>query len=176
MKNKLKALALVASILSAPTLAASHTYIFGDSLSSPTGCEWAKQLPGAVHNYAQAGLTLMAMDMPNHLNLRPDNSVVIYIGGNDAGSGVPVNDFKARLKETINTVRSRGAETVYVVQLPDLNFPNFPAYRVAIPQVAASKNATFLDPGWGASSTVDGLHPSCTSHVYLGLWIDSQIN
>ena len=77
--------------------------ILGDSLSSPTGCEWSRHLKDhfAITNMAQAGLTLEALDLPNHIKIK--GTVVIWIGTNDAGSGVPLSVYKTKLKETIRS-------------------------------------------------------------------------
>ena len=167
-----KVLALAISISSFAN--AQHTYIIGDRLSSPTGCEWAKQLPGAIHNYAQAGLTLEAFDFPNHLKIERGGKAVVYIGTNDAGSGVPVKKFKRKLEETISSLQIRGAE-VYLIAQPQVNVKLLNEFRQTTEEVAIKYSATYLDPGWGIESTVDGIHPSCLNYVYLGQWMNYML-
>ena len=149
-----------------------HYYIFGDSLSSPTGCEWPRQLHGAVHNYAQAGLTLAAFDLPHHFKVEPNGIAVVYIGTNDAGAGYRINPFRRQLQELVSTLRSRGMARIYLVGQPYLSVLEGKAdpFRVVTQEVAEEFGTEYLDPLWGDESTVDGVHPSCINHAYLGYW------
>lgn len=154
-----------------------HYYIISDSLSSPTGCEWPLQLQGAIHNYAQAGLTLAAFDLPHHFRTEPNSKAIIYIGTNDAGAGYKVSAFKQQLKELVSVLRSRNMAQIYIVAQPylDIHESKLNTFRAVTKAVAQEVAATYLDPGWGTSSTMDGVHPSCVSNMYLGWWIRQQL-
>ena len=139
---------------------AAHLYIFGDSLSSPTGCEWPRHLQEthAIHNYAQAGLTLDAMDIPNHLRLRGESTVVIWAGSNDAGQQLGVEQTKTKLREIIKIMKLRWADQVIVMGLPAFIDKK---YRKAIRKVASSERVTYVPQLWGSEATSDGIHPTC---------------
>jgi len=157
--------------------AAQHYYIFGDSLSSPTGCEWPIQLKGAVHNYSQAALTLKDFDLPHHFYSREGGIGIIYLGTNDAVKGYRADNFKQRLQELVSRIRFRGIVQVYIIGQPYLEIftAEIDIFREATIEVAEEVGAVYLDPLWGTASTTDGVHPGCLGNVYLGAWIAQQL-
>ncbi len=168
---------LLAGVCHAQPPEPQHYYIFGDSLSSPTGCEWPLQLKGAIHNYAQAALTLKEFALPHHFKSRLGGIAVIYIGTNDAVRSYGAADYKRQLRELVSRIRFRGIVQVYIIGQPylDVSSNTLDTFRLATIEVAREVNAKYLDPGWGTSSTIDGVHPSCIGNVYLGAWIAQQL-
>jgi len=157
----------------------TNLYIIGDSLSSPQECTWPNYVDAVVFNYAQAAVTLKEYDIPNHLEFRKPAKVVIYIGTNDALSGFGAIGFKKKLLETIYTVKFRGVDpdNIYVVSQPEVQsfIPNIDNFQAKTQEAANQAGVNFIDPGWGTSSTVDGLHPTCINHQYLGAWFNSNL-
>jgi hypothetical protein len=171
----MKKLVLALALISTPVLG-QNTYVFGDSLSSPTECSWTNHLAGVVFNYAQAGLTLEAMDFPDHLKMSARSKAVVYIGTNDVGKGVHVDSYKQKLREVTFQLVNRGAD-VYLVAQPRLNvyIEQLNEYREATEQIAVDMSVNYIDPGWGAGATIDGVHPTCMAHFFLGAWFNQQL-
>lgn len=173
----IRLIALLALLTAPPLVGAQestqHYYIFGDSLSSPSLCNWPNYLDGPVHNYAQAALTLKAFDYPSHLYIRPGGIVIVYIGTNDAGRGHPVAGYGRKLRLITQQLVELGA-TVYLVGQPYLDIvPGtiLDEYRAETEAVAIEFGATYLDPGWGTDDTTDGVHPDCWGQFYLSVWL-----
>tara|TARA_R110000851_G_scaffold9579_3_gene35561 strand:- start:4892 stop:5461 length:570 start_codon:yes stop_codon:yes gene_type:complete len=156
-----------------------HLYVIGDSLSSPTGCEWPRELDDqyAIHNLAQAGLTMEAFDMPHHQSFRDDSTVVIMMGSNDAGSGVSVLRYKMRLRETIRAAKTRGADRVLVGGPPEIEslLPAVTKYRKAAKRVAKNERVAYFTVKWDADQTIDGLHPTCNFNRLIADQVRNEI-
>lgn len=157
-----------------------HFYVIGDSLSSPTMCEWPRHFQDdyAVHNLAQAGLTMNAFDMPHHQAFENDSTVVIMMGSNDAGSGVPVARYKMRLRETIRAAKTRGATRVIVAGPPKIEalIPSVKRYRNAAKNIARRENVNYFTVMWDQDETVDGLHPTCEFNRLIADQVRSNLN
>lgn len=163
-----------------------HLYIFGDSLSSPTGCEWSQVFRGdwAVHNYAQAGLTAEAMQIPSYLAPRYEDSVaVLGLGTNDIGSGTHPRDVMVHIRALYYKLRGVGFTNIIIMGIPYMALrdhprsPEFYELDKSIWDFAYSqhKYAKYYKPIWSKSDTSDGIHPTCGANMFIGLSILQEI-
>lgn len=146
------------------TMLAAHLVIFGDSLSSPTGCEWSRHLQDeyAIQNYAQAGVTADAFSIPSHWRPRPHSKLVIWIGSNDAGAGL--KSPKDKIRELVKTAKLRGVEDILIVGLPKFIDRR---YRYSVRSAARAEKVGYLPQSWGSEVTSDGVHPTCEYHEQI---------
>lgn len=147
--------------------------IIGDSLSAagPAGCEWPGYLEpyAIVRNYAQAGLRLADYDFPDHLKMKRGSKAVVYIGGNDVMWGVyePAS-YAEKLGSVVEELQARDIE-VYLVGQPYLTVVDLTDVRETTESVALEYSATFVQPGWGAADTFDGVHQTCGTNKWLAI-------
>lgn len=161
-----------------------HLYIFGDSLSSPTGCEWSKVFQGdwAVHNYAQAGLTARDYDWPTHLKVRQPSVGFVGIGTNDVGSGASAWRTALRTKILIMQMKDSGMQNIIVMGIPletlhwHKNYNEFKKLNEMMHSfVKQQPRLHWYEPIWDDGDTSDGLHPTCEANTFIGLSILQEV-
>ena len=161
-----------------------HLYIFGDSLSSPTGCEWSKVFQGdwAVHNYAQAGLTARDYDWPDHLKVRQPSVGFVGIGTNDVGSGGSAWRTALRIKILVMQMKDSGMKDIIVMGIPLETLRHHPVYRefrklndMLHSFVMQQDGVHWYEPIWDDGDTSDGLHPTCGANMFIGLSILQEV-
>ena len=157
-------------------------WVFGDSLSSPH-YSWAEKLDEAgyaqVRNFAQKGLTLSAIDMPDYMNCEAADQVVLWAGGNDAGSGVSLSDFHYALLGHLDFLAEKGCKTT-VGQIPTFGFEEIDEviqpYRDVLERLTRRyDNVTFVDVPWSQENAPDGIHQNESLHVWQALFFANQL-
>lgn len=176
-RRRLATFACLLCILCSAVVRADTTQnflVFGDSLTSPNH-SWANLIHKLeIANFqisAQPGLRMIDIDAPRHI--RPyggEWGAVIWLGTNDAGSGLSPDQVAMYTRPKVAFLQSRGFR-VYLV-LP-VYFPNHPraqlmqTMRDTITEIAHEYGAEILDPPFPYDTAADGIHPSPQGHVLL---------
>jgi GDSL-like Lipase/Acylhydrolase family len=151
--------------------------IFGDSLTCPN-YSWANLIHKAdLANFqisAQPGLRMIDIDPPRHIMpYGGEWGAIIWLGTNDAGSGISPYHVSLFTRSKVAFLQSRGFK-VYLV-LP-VYFPDHPqahlmqTMRDTITEIANEYGADILDPPFPYDDTSDGIHPSRHGHLLLAFY------
>lgn len=136
-------------------------YIYGDSLVSPS-FSWANQLSTHFTQVqAMPGLQLIDLTLPAWIGPTPElQGVLLAVGANDAGRGVPVDVFTEHLAALVAQAQAQGL-TVTCVEIP--RWPDLPQthepfepYRAA--QAAECPVLVVIDVNEDVMQDTDGLH------------------
>jgi hypothetical protein len=154
-------------------------YVYGDSLTSP-GHSWANQL--RTHHrqvHAVPGLRLVDLTLPHWLKPTAElPGVLLALGVNDAGSGVPVTVFEAHLVSLIDQAHAQGLTVACLVipywpGLPHTGAP-FDPYRTAQATWCPQLVTVVVTPDVMADSP-DGLHWGPVGHTLITQQIEKQL-
>ena len=152
-------------------------FVYGDSLTSPY-YSWANQV--STH-YLQVnavpGLRLREFELPAWIKPTPDlKGVLLFLGANDAGSGVPVAEFYAKLERVVAQANAQGLPVVCVAVpvWPNLNHFDGGPYRDA--QAALCGTIITLDVSVDVmADTPDGLHWGAGGHELIARQIEAAL-
>jgi lysophospholipase L1-like esterase len=155
----MKALILAAALgLSAcATAEIPGYYVFGDSLTSPS-ISWANQLnrEGLTNLQINAvpGRRLIDLTIPTDLRYTGEiQGVIIHLGTNDAGWGVPLEEFRQHYVDIIGSI---DPDLSVVCVLPPYNDWNTPVdpFRATVMEICPTV--------WDVptSHRSDGIHPN----------------
>ena len=174
--------ALLLSLLltsSAATMAETHLWVFGDSLSGR-----AKSWPAIVDHYtketyvksaAQNGLSYADLlgnpvfSVPDYLLCHrspnfPKIKVVVWLGTNDAIFGTEINAFRSSVDAAITALQAKQCEFYIVLPpMPEHSNPFYAEYierRTIIAEIAAGHGEPVTDLRYNWKQTTDGLHPT----------------
>jgi lysophospholipase L1-like esterase len=176
--NICKTILLAASILLCGCNSDGY-YIFGDSLTSP-GYSWANQMDTHYRQVlAVPGLRLKEFSLPTWIKPTDEiTGIILFIGTNDAGSGVPVDEFADRLGAVVDQALSQGLSVacVEIPVWPHLAFTHadFDPYRAAQALLCPSMLYVEVTEEVMVDSP-DGLHFGPGGHAIIAQQIESQL-
>lgn len=113
------------------------------------------------------------IDRVKPLKFDQKDIVVIALGSNDALRALPVSNVKSNLKNGIDTLKTNGAKTIYLVQMeapPNYGLKYTKEFREAYPLIAKETGVVlipyFLSNVAGVESLnqEDGIHPNPEGH------------
>lgn len=155
---------------------------FGDSLTSEP-YSWANQFNelgmAYVQVHAQAGRRLVDWGIPGDLVSKAGQRAIVYLGANDAGSGVAIEGvagFRAVARERLWVLKERGFDPVVVLP-PLFPFQDGAAepYRAVLVDTAGEFGLQVIDPLFPFDDTLDGVHPNRRGHFWLAASIALEL-
>ena len=137
--------------------------VIGDSLSS-TADSWPSYIEGYnIQKHTQPGRTVRDYQPPRDLrHTGHDDTVVYFLGGNDAGSGFRVKDTRQRMLDHIRPLRRKGFRVIIVPP------PKFKLSWIAVSvhrhrvMMLRMKDTCDVTSVWDKADTIDGLHPTAS--------------
>lgn len=147
--------------------------IFGDSLCSNGWPEILTRYPAwnetsYIQNHCQGGLTMMALDIPEHITASGlYRNAFLALGSNDAYREVDIEAFTEAAQQHIDTLQAKGFRVVCLIP-PVFDVLDTSLYRSALMEICPEAWDAPHDPG------PDGIHLSSWGTLYYALFIFTE--